>query len=257
MAMRWVRLYTEIVDDARIQRMPAETFRFMVNLWCVTGLNEGSLPPVSDIAFRLRIPEKDCQRRLHELSQLGLVDCDSHGAVIPHNWHSRQYASDHDAAQRKKRSRSKSQNVTADVTTRDRDMSQRSHGNVTASDTDAETDSETDSETEPDVPNETRRKRPAARRNRNAEMVENVAGLMEQYFDGKRPKPDLLIATRVHDALGNPCTWERIVAFKDFISNKLRGGFMPEGYGIFLSWAEMVARKMEETEGGGYAASGD
>lgn len=95
-------------------------------------------------------------------------------------------------------------------------------------------------------------------RRRDTEMLTNVAALMHQYFEGhQRAAPDLLIATRVHDALGEPCTWERIVAFRDFISNKLRGGFMPDNYGIFLSWAEMVCRQIDELEDDGNAASGN
>lgn len=137
--MRWIRLYTEIVDDPKMQRMAADSFRFLINLWCVAGMNDGKIPPVEDVAFRLRIPEEECNRRLHELVRLGLLDSEE-GALSPHNWNERQYASDHDSAQRKRRSRMSQRchgelavTVTAGVTTMSQPNARDGHNDVTAS----------------------------------------------------------------------------------------------------------------------------
>lgn len=115
---RWFRIYDEMLDDPKMQRLPAETFRAVVNLWCLASRNGGRLPPFSDIAFALRITESNAVTLLDELVTLGFLDHDDDG-LRPHNWDKRQYKSDNtDAtnADRQKRFRERRRNAVTPVT---------------------------------------------------------------------------------------------------------------------------------------------
>lgn len=240
--MKWFRLYVDVIHDPKVQKLQPQLFKDWINVLCLAAEHDGKIPAsMPDIAFTLHVTEARVRKIIDDLTRAGLLDV-SETAISPHNWNSRQYKSDV-STERVRRYRNGKGNASRNVT-----------GNV--SETPSDTDTETDTDTEPDGGGKTRRGRAPVRRNRNAEMLTNVAGLMEQYFDGKRPAPDLLIATRVHDALGYPCTWERIVAFRDFLAIKRASAFLPESYGIFLSWAEMVCRQCDALDGGEDAASG-
>jgi hypothetical protein len=122
---RWFRLYDEMLDDPKLQRLPAETFKAVVNLWCIASRNGGKLPPCSDIAFSLRVTESNAVTLLDELVTLGFLDHDDDG-LRPHNWDKRQYKSDTvdgTNAERQKRFRERHRNGVTPVTvtpTRDR-----------------------------------------------------------------------------------------------------------------------------------------
>jgi len=92
---RWWRAYDEAVDDPKLQRLPAELFRGWFNLCCITSQNGGSLPPISDVAFKLRLSEAKAQQIIDQLLQVGLLDETGEGCR-PHNWEKRQYKTDND-----------------------------------------------------------------------------------------------------------------------------------------------------------------
>ena len=112
----WLRLYTGILDDPKVQRLPAEQFKAWVNLLCLAKENDGLLPSLGDTAFRLRISEAEAQSLVEELVKRGLLDHTDEGTT-PHNWEGRQFISDEDptAALRQRRARAK-RTVTRDVT---------------------------------------------------------------------------------------------------------------------------------------------
>lgn len=90
----WFRLYTEVLDDPKVQRLPAHLFKTWVNLLCLAGELGGTLPSVDDIAFRLRMSAHDAASQLDELILAGLIDIGPENERTPHNWPSRQFASD-------------------------------------------------------------------------------------------------------------------------------------------------------------------
>src|SRR5262249_18380508 len=90
---RWFRVYDDLVDDPKIQRLDPSLFKALINLWCLASANAGVLPPIDEIAFKLRIKTEKAQRLLNELRAAGLVDDDKRGAR-PHNWDQRQFRSD-------------------------------------------------------------------------------------------------------------------------------------------------------------------
>ena len=90
---RWFRVYDDLVDDPKVQRLDPSLFKALINLWCLASANDGVLPPIDEIAFKLRMKPEKAQRVLTELTAAGLIDDDETGAR-PHNWDARQFMSD-------------------------------------------------------------------------------------------------------------------------------------------------------------------
>ena len=86
----WFRIYTSVLDDPKVQKLPAETFQGWVNLLCLAKEHSGVLPSVDDIAFRLRMSRKKAATLIEHLEKSGLIDGDGR----PHNWDKRQFQSD-------------------------------------------------------------------------------------------------------------------------------------------------------------------
>jgi hypothetical protein len=115
---RWFRIYDEMLDDPKMQRLPPATFKAVINLWCLTSKNGGKLPCFEDIAFGLRLSHEEAVKLLDDLVSMGLFDHDNNG-LRPHNWDKRQYKSDvtdPTAAQRMQRHRNAHRNAAVTVT---------------------------------------------------------------------------------------------------------------------------------------------
>ncbi len=130
----WLRLYTELLHDHKVQSLSCETFKFWINCLCLAGQNEGYLPDLKSVSFALHETEEKTLKVLQDLYEKGLLDKRSN-RFIPHNWHKRQYKSD-TSNERVKRFRERKRNVTTTLP-------------VTPSETDTEqiqnrTDTETD-----------------------------------------------------------------------------------------------------------------
>lgn len=128
---RWFRIYDDLIDDPKVQRLSAELFRALINIWCLASKNDGRLPNVEEVAFKLRSTTKKAEKILKELQDFGLID-KSGTTLEPHNWSARQFKSDV-SRDRVKRHRERKCNVTSPVT-------------ETPPDTDTETETETDTE---------------------------------------------------------------------------------------------------------------
>lgn len=89
----WLRLYTELLNDPKVQLLPPEQFKGWVNLLCLAKERDGLLPSVRDVAFRLRMSEAEATCLLVDLAKQGLLDENDDG-YKPHNWETRQYASE-------------------------------------------------------------------------------------------------------------------------------------------------------------------
>jgi len=118
----WFRVYDDLVDDPKVQRLDPSLFKALINLWCLTSANRGVLPPIDEIAFKLRVKPQKAQRVLDRLKADGLFEDDKTG-THPHNWAGRQYKSDVEdptAAERMRRHRNRQRNdgVTRPVTSR-------------------------------------------------------------------------------------------------------------------------------------------
>ena len=86
--MIWLRLYTTVRHNRRLQTMSAEDFRTLVNLWTLAKDHNagGSLPPIEDIAFELRISEEQAKEILSRLASDGYVTDSKKGRHAITNW---------------------------------------------------------------------------------------------------------------------------------------------------------------------------
>jgi hypothetical protein len=95
---RWFRMYDELLDDPKVQRLPPEDFRGWVNLLCLASRNNGKLPAIADIAFALRETQDAVSTLIERLRSGGLIERRSGGADgafdAPYKWAERQYKSD-------------------------------------------------------------------------------------------------------------------------------------------------------------------
>lgn len=122
---RWFRMYDELLDDPKVQRLSGDEFKAWVNLLCLASRNEGVLPSMDDIAFALRLDAKKARALIDRLVSATLLDVDG-DHFAPHGWNARQYKSD----------------VSTDRVKRFRERSKRA--DETAPETDTETDNTTD-----------------------------------------------------------------------------------------------------------------
>ena len=139
---RWFRLYAEVLDDPKVQRLPPSLFKTWVNVLCLAAnAKAGVLPPIDDIAFRLRLSAHEATQQIDELILAGLIDIGVNGEWTPHAWDKRQYTSDSSAERvRKHREKKKAEdgcNVTASVT---RNVTVTSQNRTDQIRTDSETD---------------------------------------------------------------------------------------------------------------------
>lgn len=127
---RWFRFYDEVLDDPKVQRLSPHLFKVWVNLLCLASKEDGKLPAVGDISFRLRVSETDAKTYLDDLILAGLIDItDSKGSMRPHNWPERQFQSDTSKERtRKWRNKNKKQDGDADVTSQVTDGDAKSDG---------------------------------------------------------------------------------------------------------------------------------
>jgi hypothetical protein len=110
---RWFRVYDDLIDDPKVQRLDPSLFKALINLWCLASTNHGVLPPIDEIAFKLRMKPEKAQRVVTELRAPGLIDDDEMGAR-PHNWDARQFISD-GSTSRVKRFRERHRNVSTAI----------------------------------------------------------------------------------------------------------------------------------------------
>ena len=139
---RWFRMDDDVVNDPKVQGLPAEIFKAWVNVLCIASKNQGHLPILRDVAFLLRITEAKALELLTKLERAGLLDKDGDG-FVPHNWNKRQFKSDCDStnADRQKRYRSRHRNADSNVT---HNVTDSEDGNVTTKRPHTETDTQTE-----------------------------------------------------------------------------------------------------------------
>lgn len=92
--MQWLRLYDDVLDDPKVQRLPSELFKHWINLLCLANKSEvrGTLPDEADIAFRLRLSIDQLDDVLVQLNDAGLLETtdDDEPRWIMHAWEKRQ-----------------------------------------------------------------------------------------------------------------------------------------------------------------------
>ena len=64
----WVKLYRDLLDDIEWFELDPKAAKVLVMLWLIASEDEGNIPPVKQLAFRLRIPEKETEVCILKLS---------------------------------------------------------------------------------------------------------------------------------------------------------------------------------------------
>ncbi len=111
---QWFRMYAEVLNDPKAQRLKDADFRGWVNVLCLACQNDGVIPSDDDIAFALRIEGRKAAKLMETLAAARLIDVSETGRT-PHNWSGRQYKSDV-STDRVKRFRNAKRNVSSAVT---------------------------------------------------------------------------------------------------------------------------------------------
>lgn len=91
----WFRLYNDVLDDMKVQKLTPEQFKGWVNILCLASKNDGILPNADEVAFRLRMDFEHSSSIVNGLITAGLLSVDPRtGNISPHNWKNRQQRMD-------------------------------------------------------------------------------------------------------------------------------------------------------------------
>lgn len=93
MSNQWFRMYSEVLNDPKVQKLPADLFKVWVNTLCVVCNNNGILPSLDDVSFAFRMPISETKSAFHDLEKAGLIVTVGETFQIK-NWKKRQYKSD-------------------------------------------------------------------------------------------------------------------------------------------------------------------
>ncbi len=141
----WFRLYAEVVEDPKVQRLSGELFKYWINLLCLSCKYDGSVNR-EDFAFGLRLNEKKANEVLDAFLNLHLIEIVEE-KIIPHNWNGRQFLSDR-STERSHRFRERQRNVPKNDNATLHATIQNNSCNVSATLHATPPDTETDTETE-------------------------------------------------------------------------------------------------------------
>lgn len=90
MSNPWFRMYSEWMDDEKVQMLPFDLQRHLVALFCLRCKRSTHEMPETQIAFRLKINETELKRCKEAFLREGFID-DDWGVL---NWNKRQFVSD-------------------------------------------------------------------------------------------------------------------------------------------------------------------
>lgn len=105
----WFRVYSEVLNDPKVQKLPDYLFKIWINILCIACNNDGTLPKQDECSFALRLPLHETNEAFQELKKHGLLVTDGE-TFHPHNWEKRQYKSDN-STERVKRHRNAKKTV--------------------------------------------------------------------------------------------------------------------------------------------------
>ena len=64
----WVKLYRDLLDDIEWHELDPKAAKVLVMLWLIASEDQGNIPPTKQLAFRLRMTEKDTEVCISKLS---------------------------------------------------------------------------------------------------------------------------------------------------------------------------------------------
>lgn len=90
----WLKLYHEMLDDPKVARLPDSSYRRFIECLLLAGETDknGILPPIEDMAWRLRIDETSLSQDMSRLALAGLVELKEGGRWFVTSFQRRQAA---------------------------------------------------------------------------------------------------------------------------------------------------------------------
>ena len=64
----WIKLYRDLLDDMEWHELDGDSAKTLISLWLIASENEGQLPDMRKLAFRLRMSEKVLMGQISKLS---------------------------------------------------------------------------------------------------------------------------------------------------------------------------------------------
>ncbi len=158
----WIKLYHEILDDPKMGRLPDRLWRRTVEMFLLAGKQggQGELPPISDMAWTLRISPDDLQADLDELEHLGIICQKENCPPLVVNFAKRQAPVTDAQRKRHERERKRHEQYAPDVTNPSRNVTGQDTNRTTELDIDSDQDSEVDSESDAPAPEGAREQNP-------------------------------------------------------------------------------------------------
>ena len=84
----WMKFYYETMDDPKVARLPDNLWRRFFECCLLAGEThlDGRLPPIADIAWRLRVDEETLQTEFKQLAESGLLEHQVDHVLDEGNW---------------------------------------------------------------------------------------------------------------------------------------------------------------------------
>lgn len=144
----WIKLYHEIIHDPKMGRLPDHLWRRAIELFLLAGENgdDGSLPPVKDMAWTLRIDETELAASLAELAVVNIINEQDGQWFVTHFAQRQSPASNAERTQRH-RDRKRKEQYTCNETLQPGNETETDRN--TEPDPDPETNKETETESKP------------------------------------------------------------------------------------------------------------
>lgn len=131
----WIKLFVEILDDNKLGPLPVWLKWRFVELLLVAAEGDGSgtLPPVTQLAWRLRVDEIDLLKSLRALCEIGVV-CEQGDHWKVANFEKRQYSESYERVKRfKERERNAKRNAVGNGDETENESTSKSNSNSVSS----------------------------------------------------------------------------------------------------------------------------
>ena len=128
--IRWLRLWTDFVDNFRVNMVSEIMQARLVKLWCIHRRGHLVGAPLEQVAFEIRLSVEETEKTIEKLIAAGLLEADR----TPHGWDKRQRQYDNDAKrmrearQRKKEEKAASAGSGAEQTRTYKNRSDQTRG---------------------------------------------------------------------------------------------------------------------------------
>jgi len=150
-AQYWIKLYHEILDDGKMGRLPDRLWRRAIALVLMAGEEHenGDLPSLEDMTWRLRLSKDELLEDLHKLAEVNIVTQLEDGTWFVTNFAERQRARTN--AERQKRYRERRHKAQYYGDADGTDDKQDNNDAVTRCNTEVEVDVDVDTDRDVDV----------------------------------------------------------------------------------------------------------